>query len=357
MQNSERKHSIAAGVADTNTLVDFYARIGGQHLAPLWKVLGALVTPEPKAQAAPHLWRYKDARPYLMEACALVTAEEAERRVLVLENPSLPGQSRISESLFCGLQIIAPGEKAPAHRHVASALRFIVEGSQAYTAVNGERTMMLPGDLVLTPSWTWHDHGNIGGAPMVWIDGLDMHIVNLLNTSFREELDQVEHERTRPDDVSRIELGYAMAPEGEAAPAQSLASPVLNYPYARARDVLTSLESRRTPDRHLGHIIKYLNPLNGDWALPTLATQMRLLPAGFETAPYQSTDTTVLVVVEGRGESVIDDRVFTWEQGDILVAPSWRTQQHRGDARSTLFSFSDRAVQEKLGIWREKRSA
>ena len=104
------------------------------------------------------------------EACGLISTEEAERRVLVFENPGLPGQSRITQSLFGGLQIILPGEIAPAHRHTASALRFILEGKDAYTAVGGERTMMEPGDFVITPSMTWHDHGNVGKEPMVWLD-------------------------------------------------------------------------------------------------------------------------------------------------------------------------------------------
>jgi len=123
-----------------------------------------------------------------MEACTQISAEEAERRVMVLENPGLPGASRITQSLFGGLQVILPGETAPAHRHAASALRFIIEGRDAFTAVAGERTMMEPGDFVITPSMTWHDHGNLGNAPMVWLDGLDMHIVNLLAASFRERL-------------------------------------------------------------------------------------------------------------------------------------------------------------------------
>lgn len=350
-----REHSIDAGVEDTNIRLDFYDRAGEQSLAPLWKVLAGLVTAEPKPVSVPHIWRYKEARPFLLEACDLVTAAEAERRVLVLENPELPGQSRICESLYCGWQIILPGEQAPAHRHAASALRFIVEGSQAYTAVDGERTMMNPGDFVITPSWTWHDHANIGEGPMVWVDGLDMHIVNLLNTSFREESEEVQQPITRPDDSSVIEFGYGIAPASGIA--QANASPVFNYPYSRTKEVLRSMAGHRQPDAHLGHIVKYLNPLNGDWAMPTLATQMRLLPAGFETRSYQSTDSTVYIVVEGRGTSRVGGKEMTWEQGDIIVAPSWHPQQHQAETESTLFSFSDRAVQEKIGLWREHRAS
>jgi hypothetical protein len=76
----------------------------------------------------------------------LITAREAERRVLVLENPGLRGASSITRTLYAGLQLILPGEVAPSHRHTQSALRFVLEGKGAYTAVDGERASMHPGD-------------------------------------------------------------------------------------------------------------------------------------------------------------------------------------------------------------------
>lgn len=139
--------------------MEFYDRASAESLAPLWRVLHGLVTETPQTNALPAIFEFARIRPYLMEACDIIGTEEAERRVLVLENPGLQGQSRITQSLFAGYQIILPGEVAPAHRHVASALRFIVEGKDAYTAVGGERTNMEVGDFVITPSMTWHDHG------------------------------------------------------------------------------------------------------------------------------------------------------------------------------------------------------
>ena len=124
---------------------EFYERAAQESLAPLWRVLHGLVTQTPQSPCLPAHWSYERIRPYLIEACDLISTEEAQRRVLILENPGMPGQSRITRSLFAGLQIIRPGEIAPAHRHVASALRFIIEGKGAYTAVDGERTMMESG--------------------------------------------------------------------------------------------------------------------------------------------------------------------------------------------------------------------
>src|SRR3984893_8052568 len=155
----------------------FYERIAPANLAPLWENLHRMVTPEPHPTAVPAIWRYRDVRPYLMESGGLITAQEATRRVLMLMNPGLGGEASITGSLFAGLQLIMPGEIAPAHRHSQSALRFIIEGHGAYTAVDGERTAMQPGDFVITPSWTWHDHGNETSEPMVWLDGLDIQLV------------------------------------------------------------------------------------------------------------------------------------------------------------------------------------
>jgi gentisate 1,2-dioxygenase len=271
----------------------------------------------------------------------------------VLENPGLKGQSRATDSLFAGFQIILPNEIAPAHRHVASALRFVIEGQDAYTAVDGERTVMRPGDFVITPSWVWHDHGKSGEGPMVWLDGLDMHIVNLLNASFREEPEGARHEITRPDDSSALEFGHGVAPLDHRP--GGLSSPIINYRYDKARQSLTAMRGHRKIDDWLGHAVKYLNPLTGDWAMPTIATALRLLPAGFQTKPYRSTDATVFCVAEGEGTSVIGGVEFDWLQHDIIVAPSWAVQTHRASRDAVLFSYSDRAVQEKLGVWRERR--
>ena len=144
----------------------FYDKIAPANLAPLWEQLHGLVTPEPMPRCLPAIWRYRDVRPYLLQSGSLITAQEATRRVLMLMNPGLGGQASITGSLFAGLQLIMPGEVAPAHRHTQSALRFVIEGHGAYTAVDGERTAMEPGDFVITPSMTWHDHSNETSDPM-----------------------------------------------------------------------------------------------------------------------------------------------------------------------------------------------
>ncbi len=332
----------------------FYDRIAAHSLAPLWESLHQLVSRTPGTAAVPVHWNYDDAvRPHLMEAAGLITAKEAERRVLILKNPGLGGQAAVTQSLFSGLQLIMPGEVAPAHRHTQSALRFVIEGRGAYTAVEGERAVMEPGDFIITPSWTWHDHGNETSEPMVWLDGLDIPIVRLFGASFAEPANAESQAVTRPPGDALARYGSNMLPVDYRP--HSLSSPVFSYPYARSREALAALARAGDPDLCHGHKLRYVNPATGDHAMPTIGAFLQLLPEGFDTAEYRSTDGTVYVAVEGEGETIVGDTVIRWKPRDIFVVPTWHRHRHRPARESVLFSFSDRPVQEKLGLWREQR--
>ena len=343
----------------------FYDEIAKQNLAPLWERVAGLVTRTPQPAAQPVHWRYATVRASLLEAGRLLTAEEAERRVLILENPGLRGRSQATDSLFSGLQLLLPGERAHAHRHAASALRLFLEGSGAYTAVDGERTNMERGDFVLTPGWTWHAHGNDGPDPVIWLDGLDVPMVNLLKASFSEGGDAKEAAGGPPAGDCEARYTGAMLPEGCKAESPAtrhgeqaagrLSSPLLNYRYARARESLATMLRNGPIDACHGVKLRYANPLTGGSVMPTMSAAIQLLPAGFSTAPYRSTDGAVFVAVEGRGRSQIGDASFEWAENDIFVAPSWAAQRHHAETEAVLFSFSDRAAQEKLGLWREQR--
>ncbi|MCZ6722050.1 MAG: gentisate 1,2-dioxygenase [Alphaproteobacteria bacterium] len=331
----------------------FRSAIGRQNLAPLWDVLDALVTPEPRSACRPALWRYQEVRPALMESGALISAKEAVRRVLVLENPGMPGQSRITTSLYAGLQLILPGEVAPAHRHTQSALRFVIEGEGAYTAVSGEKTLMREGDFVITPSWAWHDHGNESDRPMVWMDGLDIPLVQFLDASFAENYPEDRHPLERREGDSLARYGSGLLPLDHQPAGAS--SPVFNYPYARTREALETMRRGEEWDPCHGLKLRYVNPENGDFAMPTMGTFMQLLPKGFAGADYRSSDAMVFNVVEGKGRTRIGDEVFDWAARDVFVVPSWHHHRHEADEDAVLFSFSDRPVQQKLGLWREDR--
>ena len=331
---------------------DFYGRLDKTSTAPLWEVLGKIIPPYPTPETVPVLWRYDDIRPLLLEAGRLLTPREAERRVLVLENPSVRGQSRITQSLYAGLQLILPGEVARCHRHAASALRFVIEGTGAYTAVEGERTAMHPGDFILTPSWTYHDHGNPGDVPVVWLDGLDVPIVNLFDTSFAEHYPGEVQPNTVDDGDSLARYGGNMLPVDYSPSGPS--SPIFNYPYARSRESLEQLHRNGPVHPCHGVKMRYVNPANGGYPMPTIGAFLQLLPKGFHGKTYRATDGTVYSVVEGHGRSRVGDSVFAWGPRDIFVVPSWTPASHDVDQEAVLFSFSDRPAQKSLGLWREQ---
>lgn len=345
---------IAAPAADTPERREYYDRISRLDLAPLWLSLKNLVTPEPVSACQPAAWRWADLRPAMVEAGGLISAKEAERRVLILENPGLRGQSKVTTDLYAGIQMVLPGEIAPAHRHTQAALRFGLEGSGAHTAVNGERAEMEEGDLVITPPMTWHDHGNRGDRPMFWLDGLDIPIVQFLDASFAERLGADEQPILRPTGDCESRFGSNLLPVDHKG--DTGASPLFRYPYRPTREALRQMQRAGDLDACHGIKMRYTNPATGRSPMTTIAPFIQLLPRGFVTAPYRSTDATVFVVVEGHGRTRIGpDFSVDWHPRDVFVAPSWKRVVHEAAGEAVLFSFSDRPVQEALHLFREER--
>jgi gentisate 1,2-dioxygenase len=338
--------------------VRLYEDMSPHHLTPLWEVLHALVPPQPKTPCVPALWKYDDVRPFLMRAGAAITAEEAIRRVLILENPALRGQSCITQSLYAGLQLILPGEVAPSHRHTQSALRFIVEGSGAFTAVDGERSTMQPGDFIITPKWAFHDHGHDGQGPMMWLDGLDIPTIRFFDAGFAENGDSKAQAQIKPEGASFAAYGHNMAPLRRDSPYGNT-SPIFSYPYTRTREALSDLERFEQMDAWDGFKLRYTNPLTGGSPMPTMQTYMQRLPAGFAGQPYRQTDGAVFSVVEGAGVAVIESHhgsfAYAFKARDHFVVPSWHTLRLQSEAGCVLFSYSDRPIQQALGIHREER--
>lgn len=335
-----------------------YQDMSPHHLTPLWEVLHALVPQQPLSPCVPAMWKYEQIRPYLKRAGEVITAEEAVRRVLILENPALRGQSSITQSLYAGLQLILPGEIAPSHRHTQSALRFIVEGSGAYTAVDGERTTMHPGDFIITPSWTWHDHGNEASEPVVWLDGLDIPMIRFFDAGFAQNNTEKSQTLSRAEGSSFARYGHNMAPVRGDAPFGAT-SPIFNYPYERSREALHQLERDAPVDPWDGIKLRYVNPATGGWPMPTLGTFMQRLPAGFVGKAWRQTDGAVYSVVEGAGTAYIETPEgsvrFDFEARDHFVVPSWQTLRFESTSACVLFSFSDRPVHQALGIHNEER--
>src|SRR5690349_15864020 len=235
-------------------LQDYYAQLRAQHVTPAW--IGGGISIEPQSKAVPYLWRWRDLRPQALRAAELVGTQQAERRVLRLTNPNLDGAA--SNTLVANIQIVMPGEIARAHRHSAAALRLIIEGRGGYTVVNGERVPMSPGDLVLTPSWSWHDHANDTGAPMIWLDGLDTPLVRMLEAGFYEEYHQ-----------ERQDFGAAVN-----------VSP-WHYPMAEMKAALQGLADTGGAGEEI--VLEYRNRQTGGPVMPTISCYMQLLRPGEKT--------------------------------------------------------------------------
>ncbi len=336
----------------------YYDKIRDLGLAPLWMEYSNLLTPEPQVKSVPFIWRYEEeVRDILMEAGKLISAEEAQRRVLVLENPAFAGESRIHDTLFSGLQLILPGEVAPAHRHSPNALRLILEGDGAYTSVNGEKTIMEYGDYIITPTWTWHDHGHEGTEPVVWQDILDMPIVQTTGAIFYERYPEDQFPAGPPPGDSLHRYGSNMLPVGLEP--DNLNSPIFSYPFAKSKENMEALAKNSDPDPYFGLKVEFINPMTGGPAMSTISTFLQRLEKGFKTERYQSTEGSIFTCLEGKGRVVIGDgdsgETIEFGPRDIFVVPCWFPYRIEADETTYLFLGTDKVTQTKLGLWRERR--
>jgi gentisate 1,2-dioxygenase len=314
-------------------LQDYYAQLSAQHVTPAW--ISGGISVEPRSKAVPYLWRWRDLRPQAMRAAELVGTQQAERRVLRLTNPELPGVSA-SNTLVANIQIVMPGEIARAHRHSGAALRLIIEGGGGYTVVNGERVPMYPGDLVLTPNWTWHDHANDTDAPMIWLDGLDTPLVRMLEAGFYEEYHQERQDSGAAVNSSRW-----------------------HYPMSEMRAALHKLAAAASGAGDGGTVLEYTNRATGGSVMPTIACYMQLLRPGEQTRACRRVCCTNFHIVEGVGYSVVGGQRLDWEDKDVFTVPTWtfHEQVNSGDRPAFLFSFSDAPVMKALSLYREEKRA
>jgi len=377
---------VASAVVANTDRARFSKEIAALNMKPLWERVMRL-KPGTAAQAA--IWRWKDTRPLLMRACELITARQAERRVLMLENPSLPGTTFATPTLYAGLQAILPGEIAPTHRHTPNALRFVMEGQGAYTAVDGQRIAMRPGDFVVTPGWTWHDHGNDGPAPVVWLDGLDTAFANLFGAHFREDCPEGSQPVLKPAGVSPIlsypyertrELLEELSKGGEPHPSHGwrlrFTDPVTGHdPFpsmtafmqqlpkgfagrnCRSTDgAVYCVELSKGGEPHPSHgwRLRFTDPVTGHDPFPSMTAFMQQLPKGFAGRNCRSTDGAVYCVVEGKGSVDVGATHLQFAPHDVFVVPSWEPCRLEAATDCVLFSYSDRTAQEALGFWREQ---
>jgi len=338
---------------DENLPADYSAGLERLSLAPLWAALHQLLPQERVSRVVPHRWRWAELRPQLLDAGRLVPMEQAERRVLVLCNPGLPGALSATATLYAGLQIIMPGEAAPSHHHTPAALRLVVEGRGAFTTVEGVRCEMEPGDLIITPPMRWHDHGHEGAEPVIWLDGLDIPLVRAFEASWASKMRPAQAPETATDSSQDEFTAAGLVPRGSRYPETGY--PQVRWPWREVREALARLAATAPPEQAV--TLRYVNPRTGASPLATMGAEALWLRPGEATRAERRTGSGVFHVIEGRGETRVGDAVLNWEPGDCFAVPPWHWIEHRngsGAAPAALFHLNDEPALRSLGLWQEE---
>lgn len=332
--------------------VDYRNGLTEKNLVPLWPLMrSALPHDKPERRTRPVVWHYRDIRTELIKAGELTPIEKAERRVLVLANPGLGLENmKATPSIFIGLQLILPRETAPNHRHSPSAVRMVIEGSGGYTVVQGEKCPMEKGDLILTPSGLWHEHGHDGTGPVIWLDALDLPIVHALEASYAVE-GAPQTVRNEPESSQSRYRRSGLVPY-RSLDARRTRYPLLRYPWKEVREALSAL-AEVTPKGELVQLA-YVNPETGRECMPVLGfSAIMLRPGETITAPRRSAS-AVLHVVEGEGEAEVDGVTLSFSDSDVLAVPTHaKVLLANRSTRSPAFLFQvdDAPLQRKCGFY------
>ncbi|HVO13579.1 MAG TPA: cupin domain-containing protein [Alphaproteobacteria bacterium] len=300
------------GLSDVGDLGALEAAVGRLNLTPGWiKRDVPILWREPHTAFVPAHWKYAEAKVAMDVAGRLIGTDLAERRNFVMRNP-IPGNDiATARTLICAYQTILPGEKARSHRHAPHAFRVILDAHGAFSIVDGEKTPMETGDIVLTPGWCWHGHGHDGTRQAYWFDGLDVPLTHLLEPMFFEE-----------------------HPAGFEPAARVASESPYRFPWTATQRAL----DRAAPDPagHFGTRIALDAP-----SMPTMGLVLQRLESGARTRPFRTSANTIYVVMQGAGRSTIGGAAIDWSYGDTFVAPCWHRIEHRADADSVLFAMSD----------------
>jgi gentisate 1,2-dioxygenase len=313
-------------LAQSGTLEDLYKQLEPIRLGAGWAKPTPSLWAEPKKSFQPFVWSYAQAKGALDAAGRLINTELAERRNLIMQNPAGGGYAT-SRTIVAAYQMIMPGEKARSHRHTPNALRLVIDAEPgAYTVVNGEKLSMMPGDVLLTPNWCWHGHGNDSRGCAYWLDVLDVPLVQLLEPMFFEpHPDEFETEVVVPN------------------------SSPMHFPWGDTERRLAA--AGKTANGHPAEIAL------GDSALDTMALSMTELKAGQATAPRKVMANSVFGVAKGSGTTEVEGKTLAWSRGDVIVVPAWHEHLHRSENGAVLFRVTDEPVMRKLGFLREGSGA
>jgi gentisate 1,2-dioxygenase len=323
------------------------------NLVPLWPSLRGVLPPKiPTRQTKPTHWPYKTIKPLLLKAGELTPIEKAERRVLVLANPGHGLEKmQASAAMYLGMQLLMPGEWAPSHRHTPNAVRMIVEGEGAYTTVDGEKCPMSRGDLILTPTGLWHEHGHDGTEPVIWLDVLDLPLVYYMEASYHINGDR---QTVVPG------LGDKQYARGGVVPTHVFerskkAYPMLRYAWTDAKTALESMAQDNPSQESIQ--VTYVNPETGNDAENILGFYALMLRPGQTLRLPARSPAQVFHVIEGSVEAKIVDSTFSLAEADTCCAPGYEAVTLKNlDVKKPTFIFiaDESPLHRKLGVFENR---
>lgn len=335
--------------------VDYRQALTDQNLVPLWPSLRGVLPPEkPRAQTAPAFWSYQAIKPLLLRAGELTPIEKAERRVLVLANPGHGLEKmQASPAIYLGMQLLLPGEWAPAHRHTPNAVRMIVEGEGAYTTVNGEKCPMSRGDLILTPTGQWHEHGHDGSEPVVWLDVLDLPLVYYTETSYHINGNRQATDAVRGDKIYK----YGGVVPTRDFDRSTRSYPMIRYPWVEVKESLLVLGAEEPELTSV--MVTYVNPETGADVENILGFYALMLRPGQTLKMPVRSPSCVYHVIEGATQVRVMQEEFELCEADTCCAPGY-TQvtlvNLHTDKPTFIFMTDESPLHRKLGVY-EVRSA
>jgi gentisate 1,2-dioxygenase len=308
--------------AEAKSIEEVHKLLAVAGIGPGWNKPEPSLWPAPKKSFLPARWSYGLAKPALDAAGRFVSTDLAERRNLILSNPVAGNSYATTRTLVAAYQMVEPGEVARSHRHTPNALRLVVDAApDMFTVVNGKKIPMLPGDVVLTPSWSWHGHRNEGKARAYWIDFLDVPLVHLLEPMFFEPFPEGVETTDEVDQHSPMRFAWA--------------------------DTFRRLTSE--PNLSTGHSEMLLGPPE----LRSMALYVGRIEEGAEQVRGQTTGNSIFAVIDGTGVVNVEEKVFEWRRGDVFVVFAWRQYSLRAQSQSYLLRVTDEPVLARLDWLRE----
>lgn len=342
-------------------LEEFHEELDSVNLGPLWAHIHHMNTREPKSKAIPYLWKGELIDNYLNRAEKLleVGTGSAERRAIYLVNPGMKHLKPIAwggatQTLYAAVQAVKPGEIAPSHRHTATALRFVMKGKGGFGRVNGEQITFSPGDYLITPTWSWHDHTNKGDETVTWMDCLDTPFIMAMDVSFTEFHPHKQQPLLVPDDFSSLRYqGGMVRPISDRQP-KSVA--LGRFKWELTKQTLDGM-SEFPADPIEGYAVEYINPSNGKDANDRIGARMQQLPIGFKGAAHRHVHSNVYHAHQGQGYTIMNGIRFDWSAGDFFAVPAWTWHEHVNTSNTEdayLFSTNDLPILEAFNFERQE---